>query len=508
MPNLTRDGDSIYYEFTQTQKNRDTLIFIHGVGLDHLTWENFIPLFKNHYNILTYDLRGHGKSEKGDKTITWETFYEDLLSIVETLNIQTFHLIGHGFGCNIATNFALINPDIVKSLILLSFVSIYPKSIAEKLGKAREVQFNRESMLSVGERVLEFATRLPKNSEPFKKLLTPYSKVSAETYFNIYRLMMQSDSVEHLQHIHVPSLILTGELDPIYPPFLSSFSALYLAKSHFLVVPGASNMMYIDQPEATYQWIHHFILDPDKDAPITYQSGYDEILEDLRFKFQVIFREGEKKVNSTNELKIDLLWTFHVYVNGEEVLEGWNQRNAKQILVYLLFHRTVTREQLCDELWPDIPLKKSRNNLRVYLSHLNKILDYANNKTHFLVMDNEHINLQGRVKCDLIDFLEEVNIAIQETEANQKSIQAQRIFNHAPRHFLNGLYENWILEIREELESKLFSLAQWMGDLYVEKSQNSKALEYYKLANLYHPGDFTIEYKIAKLNNYDRYKKV
>lgn len=499
MPIVSLDGDSIYYEFTENNENRDTLIFIHGVGFDHSIWETFIPLFKNHYNIMRYDLRGHGNSDKGDKTIGWETFYEDLLYLVETLNIQSFHLIGHGFGCNIATNFALINPDIVKSLILLSFVSLYPTSTAQKLGETRKDQYNMKSMVAVGEQVLEFATRLSTNSKQFKKLLAPYSKVSVETYFNIYQLMMESKSADSLHHIHVPALILAGELDPIYPPFLSSISALYLPKSHFLVVPRASNMMYIDQPEVTFQWIHNFILDLDKDTHITYERGYEEFLDELRVKFQIIFREGEKKVDSTHELKLELLETFRVSVNGQEILEGWNQRNAKQILVYLLFHRTVTREQLCDELWPDIPLRKSRNNLRVYLSHLKKLLDYEGNNTHFLVMDNEHIYLKGRVTCDLIDFFEEVKKANLEKESKQKAILAQIILNKSPRHFLKGLYENWFLELREELESKLFHLAQWMGDFNIDHHQSSKALEYYQLANQYRPDDFTIEYKIKKL---------
>lgn len=499
MPIMFRDGDAIFYEFTETSPYKDTMIFIHGVGFDHQSWDTFLPFFKGHYNLLRYDLRGHGDSDKGDKIISWETFYEDLLFIVQTLNIQSFHLIGHGFGCNIATKFALINPDIVKSLILLSFAAVYPTSAAEKLGENRKVQYKMESMVSVGEQVIEFATKLPKNSEQFKNLLTSYSKVSEEVYFNIYQLMMQSKSTDYLQHIHVPSLILAGELDPIYPTFLSSISALYLPKSHFLVVPKASNMMYVDQPEITSQWINDFILELDNNTQIRYENGYDEFVNDLRSKFQVIFREGEKKVNSANELKIDLLGTFHVYVNGEEILEGWNQRNAKQILTYLLFHRTVTREQLCDELWPDVPFKKSRNNLRVYLSHLKKILDYEGNKTHFLVMDNEHINLQGRTNCDLIDFCEEIDKAIQEKETNQKSRLAQIILNKVPRHFVNGLYENWFLQLHEEIESKLFHLAQWMGDFLVDRNQISKALEYYKQANQYCPDDFAMEYKITKL---------
>lgn len=500
MPFVFCDGDSIYYEYTETSKNNDTIIFIHGVGLDHQTWDDFLPLFENDYNLLRYDLRGHGKSSRGDKTISWETIYEDLLLLIQTLNIQSFHLIGHGFGCNIATKFALINSDIVKSMILLSFAAVYPTSAAEKLGGIRKVQYKMESMVSVGERVIEFATRLPKNSEQFQKLVAPYAKVSVDVYFHIYELMMQSKSAEYLKHIQVPSLILAGEVDPIYPTFLSSISALYLPKSHFLVVPKASNMMYIDQPKLTFQWIHDFILDLDKEtASNEDHTGYKEFFAELRSNFQVIFKEGEKKMNSANELRVDLLGTFHVYVNGEEILGGWNQRNAKQILVYLIFHQTVTREQLCDELWSDIPLKKSRHNLRVYLSHLKKLLDYDGNQTNFLVMDHEHINLQGRVSCDLIDFYEELNTAIQEKDENKKSILAQNVLNKAPRLILNGFYENWILILREEVENKLFGLAQWMGDFYVDRNQRLKAIEYYKTANKYCSDDFTMEYKITKL---------
>jgi pimeloyl-ACP methyl ester carboxylesterase len=499
MPIVSRDGDSIYYDYREADKNKDTLLFIHGVGLDHLTWDLFIPLFKSEYNIVRYDLRGHGRSDKGDKPISWDTFYEDLLFLIQTLNIRSFHLIGHGFGCNIATKFALMNSDIVKSMILLSFAAVYPTSAAEKLGDIRRVQYQAESMVSVGERVIEFATRLPKNSTPFQTLLAPYSKVSVETYFKIYELMMQSKSAEYLKYVQVPSLILAGELDQIYPTFLSSVSALYLPKSHFLVVPKASNMMFIDQPELTFQWIHEFILDLDKEPLRGHSSGYEEFFDELRSKFQVIFKEGEIKLNSANELKVNLLGTFHVYVNGEEILEGWNQRNAKQILAYLLFHKTVTREQICDELWPDIPLKKSRNNLRVYLSHLKKLLDFDSNKTDFLVMDHEHINLQGRVSCDLIDFYEELMTATAEKEENHKSIFAQIVLNKAPRMILNGFYENWILLLREELENKLFDLAQWMGDFHGDRNQDTKALKYYKMANRYHPGDFTIEYKITQL---------
>lgn len=236
MPVIFRNGDSIYYEFTETSIKKDTVIFIHGVGLEHLCWETFVPFFKKHYNILRYDLRGHGNSDIGAKVISWETFYEDLLFLVQTLNIQSFHLIGHGFGCNVATRFALINPDIVKSLILLSFAAVYPTSAARKLGESRKAQYQKESMVSVGEQVIEFSTRLPRNSEQFQQLLASYSKVSPEVYFNIYELMMQSKSADYLQHIHVPSLIIAGELDPIYPTFLANITPTCLATVLFFTL--------------------------------------------------------------------------------------------------------------------------------------------------------------------------------------------------------------------------------------------------------------------------------
>ncbi|MBO8172209.1 MAG: alpha/beta fold hydrolase [Bacillaceae bacterium] len=503
MPAIFKEDDQIYYQFMYDEDKKETLIFIHGIGLDHTVWDSFVPFFQQEYNILTYDLRGHGYSDPGVKKISWQTFYEDLLYLIDTLNIlnhQAIHIIGHGFGCNIAARFTLLNPDIVQSLTLLSFTGFYPRSYAEKIRKFRLELSQKESMTSVGQHIIQFATKLPKGSRDFQKLAATYTRVSKQIYFEIVDLMIASRPTRDLHHINVPSLILAGELDLIYPPYLSGLSAFYLSKFNFLIVPDASNMMFIDQPATTYQWIHNFVRKSYRDTGPVQDESFLDFFEELRSKIQVILEEGIKKADSIDELKVELLGTFRVHINGEEILEGWNQRHAKQILVYLLFHPSVTRAQLCDDLWPDVPFSKSRNNLRVYLSHLKKLLDQEASSTPFLVMDHEHIHLKGKVTCDLIDFIEEMETAYLETEVEQKYLLSQKVLNKLPQNPFNELYYDWSLKRRDQLEHKLFQLAKWMGDFHFGKQEDVKALEYYKRASDFNLDDEDIHQKITVLS--------
>ena len=58
------DNDKIYYRTNEFKADRLILVFIHGVSGSSSSWWTYEKIFENKYNILTYDIRGHGKSKK------------------------------------------------------------------------------------------------------------------------------------------------------------------------------------------------------------------------------------------------------------------------------------------------------------------------------------------------------------------------------------------------------------------------------------------------------------
>ncbi|MEK4347230.1 hypothetical protein [Paenibacillus sp. FSL P4-0184] len=72
--------------------------------------------------------------------------------------------------------------------------------------------------------------------------------------------------------------------------------------------------------------------------------------------------DEQNQVTSENIIRVDLFNNFRILVNVEQIVEGWNQRYAKQILIYLVMNPSVTREQLCDDLWGEVAAGKARHN--------------------------------------------------------------------------------------------------------------------------------------------------
>ena len=75
------------YRFFYKNSCSKNIVLIHGLGLNQDVWSWQIPLFKD-YNILIYDLFGHGDSKKPGNTVTLETFSNQLNKLLIKLNIS------------------------------------------------------------------------------------------------------------------------------------------------------------------------------------------------------------------------------------------------------------------------------------------------------------------------------------------------------------------------------------------------------------------------------------
>jgi 3-oxoadipate enol-lactonase len=109
-------GD-IYYELSGISHG-PTLVFIHGVGMDHLTFQEQLASLKQHYKVLVWDLPGHGAStlENYQKRFT-ELSAECLNELMEALQISQAILVGQSLGSMVAQHFQLNYPEKVMAVV-------------------------------------------------------------------------------------------------------------------------------------------------------------------------------------------------------------------------------------------------------------------------------------------------------------------------------------------------------------------------------------------------------
>jgi pimeloyl-ACP methyl ester carboxylesterase len=94
------------------------LVLIHGLTGNLASWHlRVVPLLRDHFRILTYDLRGHGYSDIPPTGYTTGDMAEDLKGLLDALEIERPALVGHSYGADTALYFSLLSPERVDKVI-------------------------------------------------------------------------------------------------------------------------------------------------------------------------------------------------------------------------------------------------------------------------------------------------------------------------------------------------------------------------------------------------------
>lgn len=110
------NGVNLYYEL---YGQGDPLVLVAGTGISLAPWRVFqVPEFSKHYQVLIYDHRGLGRSDKPDVPYSTRLFAQDCTMLMDALDIKRAHIMGHSMGGRVAQWIALDHPEKVRSLVL------------------------------------------------------------------------------------------------------------------------------------------------------------------------------------------------------------------------------------------------------------------------------------------------------------------------------------------------------------------------------------------------------
>ncbi|MFA5668328.1 MAG: alpha/beta hydrolase [Balneolaceae bacterium] len=118
----------LYYKEYIKSPSADWVVFVHGAGGSSSIWFNQIKPFKEKFNVLLVDLRGHGKSKDllqkyYEESYSFENISRDIIDVLDHLNIQKAHFVGVSLGTIIIRTIGEIAPDRIKSAILCGAIT-------------------------------------------------------------------------------------------------------------------------------------------------------------------------------------------------------------------------------------------------------------------------------------------------------------------------------------------------------------------------------------------------
>jgi pimeloyl-ACP methyl ester carboxylesterase len=101
----------------------ETVVFLHGMGTDSLASFYLTlapPVAAAGIDVISYDLRGHGKTERPVRGYTLGDFVADLDDLLRQLGVdRPVHLVGNSFGGTLAYSYAVAFPDRVRSIVCI-----------------------------------------------------------------------------------------------------------------------------------------------------------------------------------------------------------------------------------------------------------------------------------------------------------------------------------------------------------------------------------------------------
>ena len=116
MPTIKVNGVDLYFE---EYGEGTPLLLVAGLGGTGSYWNPQIRTFSENFRVITHDHRGTGKSTH-DTTITYSVkqMSDDLLGLMDALEIEKAHLLGHSTGGAIGQVLSIDHPDRLLSAVL------------------------------------------------------------------------------------------------------------------------------------------------------------------------------------------------------------------------------------------------------------------------------------------------------------------------------------------------------------------------------------------------------
>lgn len=196
------------------------VVLIHALGMNLRSWDPVAELLAEHFEVVAYDYRGHGRTEKVGRVCDVSTLAEDLRSLLEHLGLRPVRVIGLAVGSMIAQQLALANPELVSALVLGSPRSeLDPRGVAynEKRADIVEAEGMRQIIDMTVERAFpaEFMRSHPAAMRWFRG---EFLSNDPHGYAAVCRGLGTFSTTTRLNDIRCPTLLLPGELDRLCAP--------------------------------------------------------------------------------------------------------------------------------------------------------------------------------------------------------------------------------------------------------------------------------------------------
>ncbi|UCH51373.1 MAG: alpha/beta hydrolase [Chloroflexota bacterium] len=236
---IEANGIAMNYEVKGTGEN---LVLIHGLGDNLNMWYHQVTVFSKSYRVITYDVRGSGKTESPEGDYSISILAKDTYELMRGIKVEGAYFLGYSMGGRVALELALSHPEMVKALILANSSVGLTTPTPEALERRRVMM----DLIDKGD-VKKFTEMMTtnafspgfesKNPAEFKKYMEVKSQNKLDGVGRLLGMLATPASPPDLSKVKCPVLLIVGEKDQYMGVAQAKQASEMIAGSKVVVLP-------------------------------------------------------------------------------------------------------------------------------------------------------------------------------------------------------------------------------------------------------------------------------
>jgi 3-oxoadipate enol-lactonase len=265
MPSVTvNEGISLHYE---EYGEGEPIVWLPGTGNSGQVWTRYqLPAFEDRYRCVTVDLRGSGQSDAPEEPYTPAMMAKDVEDLVRELGLEGARFVGFSLGSCVIQELALAAPDVVGRAVLLSTWSSSPvEHHIRRHFEARLLALETAPRAAFAAFAFWMWAPTVVDDEPerMEENLAFFAEVSGaqpqHAYANHFRADIAHDTLDRLEGIGCPTLVLHGSEDLITLPRYNRRVAERIPGAELREIPKAGHIAWGERPDEVNAAIREFL---------------------------------------------------------------------------------------------------------------------------------------------------------------------------------------------------------------------------------------------------------
>ena len=255
----TVDGVELEYALTGSGP---TIALTHGIGGTGSDFDPIVPRLAERYQVLTWDVRGFGRSGRPPEGYSIGRFARDLAGLLDHAGVERAVIMGTSMGGTITQRFILDFPERTLAAVIMSTSSQVNEAgrrrwfdqadAIEREGMAAWVRRSRPP-----EQTDEYLAQHPELLEAEERRIR--NNPDGRVYAQVARAVADYNYTEELKSVRVPTLVLVGSQDTQTPPGGSVIISRAIPGAELHIIEGYGHTLYREAPDTVVDLVTSFL---------------------------------------------------------------------------------------------------------------------------------------------------------------------------------------------------------------------------------------------------------